>query len=276
MNRAWILLSVCLAIPAAAHADQAADTRQMLADYVRPYVQTLPREFHVYHWTAGSKITGSADAQLPPMDPRIRDYATRIKDLFWNPFRNADGGMAGDGLYVAIDPVASRSYGDTLLQIVMPEGTRFLAFGLQYFPPLLLRAMQAQGCDQNTVVSLFVRSWTSEDCRRLRDRVTRDLDIQAIRYSWSSSLYRICNRLVPWAFVIIDERALNPDRIVAFRPADAPQPDAHAYNRVLLNEIARKAGASFWTELDLSAPAMDVDAWIRDNLYGCGDRLEYR
>jgi hypothetical protein len=241
--------------------------RQILADSARPFVRTLSRDVHMFHWT---NAFNSADPPLAPMDERLRGYVGFIKDLFWRSDVGYAGNNVGNGFYVAIDPVISHDFGHVLLQIIVPAQIRFLHLDPQAPPADVRDAAAALGCDQGDLRHIFIAADVVPACRALRDQLIADLQIQAIRYDWTSTTQLICGRDAPWAFVLFDDRAIRYDRIVSFDSRQVPDPsDAHAENRLILNAVAKRAGNRLWPKLE-SETSADIDAWARDNLYGCG------
>ncbi len=283
MNTRWlfILMGAWIAIQTA-RADDFEDAAKALADYARPKVRTLSRDAHVFHWTWAFD---HSSPPLQPMDHRLGEYATYLKESFWDPATNSDD-LVGPGLYVAIDPLASNAFGNTLLQLVMPAGMPFLATDIDYFPPDLQISINRIGCLASSIRDVFGAAENGEQkpCRTLRHKLVRDLGVWAIRYYWQSELSRLCNGSAQYAFVLYDDRAINASRIVAFpfdpnlrKNASLPPEDGHGENRLILNSMALKAygdTSQFWKVPEGTQPKTDIDAWMRDNLVGCGNYPE--
>lgn len=93
----------------------------------------MSREVSVFHWASDS-LTGNEESEPVALTSwNAYKYAVGREYMFHTgPFLNSrvpgqdTGTMAGRGLYAASDPNATRQYGNTLFEIRIPEGSRFL------------------------------------------------------------------------------------------------------------------------------------------------------
>ncbi len=277
MRFGWLLIPIAAwAVAQTARADDMQDARKALVDYVRPQVKTLSHEIHVFHWT--NAFFGKA---LPPMGPELSNYVRYMIGTFRKEGQSMQA--MGEGFYTAIDPVISRMYGEALLQIVIPKGTRYLHFEENEIAPADVTAIvKRAGCPDAPLNVTFAPSITFavadiKECRELRDYLVKDLDLQAIGYTFDSYLPRLCGSTSKAAFVLFDERAVALDRIVGFRPGyvgnriPLPPEDGHGENRLILDAIALRASTTemFWELPAGVQPKTDIDAWMRENLFGC-------
>lgn len=266
-----------------------ADGRSELAQLARPFVKQTTRELHVYHWAAQDRVFGQVVGPMDSRDPRALGYASYLKELFWNP-GNA-GGAVGPGFYVAIDPVASKQYGGAnwfLLQVVMPARTRYLDLGAfetasaNRLPPSLLTYLKAKSCETRFFSEIFMNT-PQAGCRAVRDQLVRDLDLMALRYLFmATQMKSLCESRSNEAFVLFDDRAMGWDRMIVLT-ADIPADDPHLENRVLINALFAAAdqpevmigGVDYpWPSLASVKPRIDVRAWARSTLFGCGGHAE--
>ncbi|MEC7278050.1 MAG: hypothetical protein VXV96_17140 [Bdellovibrionota bacterium] len=104
-----------------------------LYDDLEGLVKELDREISVFHW--GSDELSGFNAEEPVPLNSLRGYSyLRLREHMFHtgPMldkRVADPGngtMAGRGLYAAADPNSTSSYGETLFEIKIPEGSKFL------------------------------------------------------------------------------------------------------------------------------------------------------
>jgi hypothetical protein len=86
-------------------------------------VITLTHDIRVYHWfTLKSKGLEGVGVR----HPMYARYAANGMKAFWRVPRKATDSVAGVGLYVALDPYSTKSYGNTVLEITIKKGTRLL------------------------------------------------------------------------------------------------------------------------------------------------------
>lgn len=272
---------------------QAADLRTELRNLAQPLVRTTTREIHVYHWAPKKSIVGANDPRpIAARDARVRDYLLYLKELFWTPVKH--GGMAGNGVYVSTDPIATSAYGGvhdfsidkdwTLVQMVMPAGTRFIHLrNLVMFSKPVETLMKTAGCNAMDLEGLFESDYQPK-CRQIRNELVWDLDLMALYYGYSASDFReMCstpqNQRTNGAFVLFDDRSINMPRMVSLT-ADIPAQDQHGELRLIIRGLFEQFYKAYnysstdtlipWPSLKGQRPRTDVQAWARHTLFGCG------
>jgi hypothetical protein len=99
-------------------------------EYYRPMVHPLKNSVFVYHWNGGGARGDS---------PLVYQQVEKWTRSFWQSYGNPEtvsGGMYGRGLYTAIDPVYSFSFGGGpenwfLLELELPVGFKLLDIAAQ-------------------------------------------------------------------------------------------------------------------------------------------------
>ncbi len=126
----------------AAFASAAAETKKQtyefegtditaFVEHFRPAVKTLKKPVTVYNWSSSSQSDFWKVPQKPN-DENLVAMAQRMGQSFWRNYGSQDserGGMYGYGLYAALDPVVTRSFGGTqwvLLEMQFPAGFKMI------------------------------------------------------------------------------------------------------------------------------------------------------
>jgi hypothetical protein len=281
-----LLLTASLAASAAS----AATLDQNLSSYGQSVLKTVSngREVHLYHWAYLTSVLAGKDAVTPldSSDDRVKSYLGYLRD---QTFSTGNGyGVAGPGIYAAIDPVATCGYGGCLnpayssspgvvVQFVLTPGVAFLD-GMSPragFPSELATQIQQAGCPATDLTSLFAYAATTA-CRDARDRLIAATGASALRYSYSAAYFASCPNRISAAFVLFGDEAIHWDRIVDFTSSLPSYDDGHAENRLILESVFAQAGSSYdgmpWAALKGQSPrATDVAAWMSRNLMGCGN-----
>ena len=197
-------------------------------------VHPLKRKVFVYNWSgAGGEPYWKSDPDKN--DSFILKHTQDIAGIFWQNYGNGNGNMYGMGVYAAVDPVVTRSYGGggdiwLLLQMEFPKGFRLLdlteALPWSGDPAIKTRAasiMTTFGCPAGlNADSLFTNGGSdlSTKCRGLVARVFRDsLQIDGFAYSYSGSHFDDCSGDTEKAFVITGSAWMRPDYIRYFSAA---------------------------------------------------------
>jgi hypothetical protein len=102
------------------------------------YVKTTAGEVHLYRWGPLYDHVNEANHAHPSLwdvpvstnDDRIRQFVSRVKEEFWQPWKTHAGCAQGLGLYCATDAASTRAFGGSgewcLIQLRMPAGTPYL------------------------------------------------------------------------------------------------------------------------------------------------------
>ena|GEM_PF-4737176 len=103
-----------------------------LAEDLKLLTKELSREISVFHWAPDNLTGNNKDEPIPLSSWNSYKYAVGREFMFHTgPVMDkmvpeAGATMAGRGLYAASDPNSSQIYGQTLFEIQIPKGSRFL------------------------------------------------------------------------------------------------------------------------------------------------------
>jgi hypothetical protein len=199
-----------------------------------------------------------------------------------NTFNVAQGfGVAGPGLYAAVDPEASSSFGSlgfqdppswVLVQIVIQPGVRFFDEakdkGFAGFSATLAAQVKQFGCEATNAQTVFEEA--SSDvfttgpgvppvppdpnqiaCLAVRGKlVAASFDPRdpthrlagAMKYPFTAAQLDGCGPKSNFAFMLFSDDAIGFDNIVIFSPELPPAGDVHQLNRIMIEEIFARAG----------------------------------
>jgi hypothetical protein len=187
--RNLILFAIVL-FSAFARADinqEAAVIRQLLA----PNVMTLDRDIKVYHYFSMSNPKREVDVNHPV----FTNYFKRGIVKHWTEIITDEevAAVVGAGIYAATDPIKSRNYGNTALEITIKKGTRILV-GVDVRVPRasakildLERWMSKNQTELSTAFPLFATAY-----REPYLKVLAELKVAAVSYIWQSGAFKIC------------------------------------------------------------------------------------
>ncbi len=121
--------------------------------YFERYIYELEQPILVYNWSPAALKLKSAT------DPMAYKYVASSTRTYWQAQNNVDedDNMYGRGLYAALDPVATRSYGKwsgtwVLLEMQLPKGFRMLDLnrdGQNSFPERIQSILRSVNCPIN-------------------------------------------------------------------------------------------------------------------------------
>lgn len=238
--------------------------------------KTLGREVTVYHWVerglvskefAGSILpaVGFVNVRAPALIEAVeRNLETRM-ERFWDlsvpvSGRAEDGGaMAPNGLYVATEPIISRSYGGRnwlLVELRLPAGTRFIDGRYRHgaLGTHLVEALESRGCrnplpvqGRDTVFAarnLLKADTHQVSCRRSLNEIAAATGSSALLYIFKREPVPACRAVFEWnaAFVLVDSAGVEVGSAQPFIPETAPQDDGLDARRSLLNRVFEHSG----------------------------------
>lgn len=217
--------------------------------------KTLDKDYVVYHWVKREYVSAN-ESQLPrrgyfsPTDAGIQTFVkANMKsrmDLFWDlttriTGRNADGRpMAPNGLYVAINPIISKQWGDTLYQMTLSNGMRFID-GRSYrnLGNTLQSALRAKGCSAVRMVDLIRADTGDTGCRKSLAEIALATQSMAVMYQFNREPLPNCDQWSP-ALVMINLEGIKDGTIAPMSPPDVPQnDDGLNYARSMINAMFR-------------------------------------
>ncbi len=104
---------------------------EALMNDLKVLTKTLTRDVAVYSWTSKKKLI--SNFTLPKSDsiefnhPAYRQYAlSKLNKFFTYKGQGLAAAWLGNGLYTYHNPIGSRSYGSTLIEVIIPKGNAYL------------------------------------------------------------------------------------------------------------------------------------------------------
>ena len=167
----------------------------------------------------------------------VTRYLSERAGSFWNSaFNDASpkNYAGGAGLYFAIDPHISKSYGNTFIQLTMPPGTRFI--NVVNPIPVKKETMAALVADGVITASQIAELFPKQagfyrdtlramvqpqfaDFRRLVQSIFTTNNIQFVEYNFNSSLSTFCVKHSYSAFVFVGKSDPQNEKIGIVEPA---------------------------------------------------------
>lgn len=186
---------------------------KVILEALRAYVRTVEAPTTLYSWCENCLGGNSQD--------EIKSYVALRTSLFFD-LNKRDAGMLGNGLYLALDPVASRSYGGenwNLLQLELKRGVNYVIDPVGHESEDGRKDYRTKlaglGCviqrpeDKNIASIQTFLEMGDAGCRKLKFRVLKDLNIKAIFYHWDGTATRDCSARPLYAVVAIDKDIFN-------------------------------------------------------------------
>jgi hypothetical protein len=273
---ACALLAAAL-LPAPA---RAAGNDSVLASALRPYVRVLSRPVTVYHWAdrgwAGLGTSGPVD----PRTPAVRSYVEWKTKGFWD-INTAFMGVAGNGLYAAVDPISSYGYGGdnwSLFRLRVRKGTRFLYnFDDLNVPlsPAVVAELKSRNCSPSGV---SLGGWLhghSKECRKAFMGALRALGVQALVYPFMALPVGQCKDRPQVAFNFISDQGFDFTQtygLVNDIPAEDPARAARAEIRSFFSLGTYTGETELWPGVEKDPAAFNHA--LMEETFGCGKHDE--
>jgi len=303
LNIVYLLLAIVLFLcqPPSASADATTEYQRavdQLVQVVQAHMTTLDRPMLTFHYQIGAPPGAAGPSVFEPttIDDVKKRIAGRPRRFF--DAQTVDHTMQGAGVYVAIDPAASRGFGGNLprlFAITLKKGARIFAAISMTNPQeqaLIKSAAEAFGCknpdagaSQSTTIDTMVarfRNSTDPTCRQLIIDAFSKLDVQAILYGYSAANSLDGCRERSEALNIVSSQAIDFERINYYSPSK----DIESVSMVdQISRLYRESVDDFnvrWTspQDQLSSPLatttaqpLDDDAyreWRNANIFKCG------
>lgn len=218
----WIALAL---LPSLTRAADGIDPEAYLElkALVKPYLYELKKPIYVYNWhEAGPGESLSPNDQ----DPVAYQSLVKFSGRYWEKRPENTQGAYGTGLYVAIDPVESRSYGGTsprwvLTEIRLPEGFRVLDLGRDGASPVPMQhtsLIDRLGCpkewkNEGLLHNLFKETTNGRCLAAIQKLFREDFQLDGFSYAYSGASFAGCeSRNLP-AFVVTSGKKLSPNNV---------------------------------------------------------------
>jgi hypothetical protein len=231
-------------------------------------IKTLSRDVYVYHWHKQELAAG------------IR--LSNLKSAFYK-YYDDDKNVVGKGLYAAVDPAQTDSYGHIMDEIMLPQGSRFLDYrkaGLgrkKWFPVSattyeLIKQLDPSLLEAAGGAKFFNKIKMTELYPDIFEKVfKKNLQLDFVVYPFETTKISYCkggpSNQYTTAFVIFgkgkETTRLNSDDKI----------NENKYHRILNLYYNLNAGAKSklqWTEKNAIADA-EVKTWAQTHLFGCSN-----
>jgi len=265
---------------------------RLATEWLRPFVKALSRPVEVYHYAYRPSARLPAQGPLPAEGPSVSEYLQRKSQAYWNPDSATRPYMMAGGLYAAIDPVITRTFGGigdswALFQLTLPAGFTFVDVRgwsdnggrAQRFPPAVREALGQEGCAVDFPSEMLVAQ-ESKACRTLAVEVMRALDVGGLMYRYQGFAFDSCGARpagAVGAFILTrPERAERSQLFTSESPGPGAATESHRRVRQLYLE-AKGLGSVHpvpWPDLAGLAPPERMKTWKEERLFGCGKHPE--
>jgi hypothetical protein len=289
--RWWAALLALLPAAALAAGDGGTPPAAGAVEALRPFVRTLGRTIEVYHYAYRPAIGLPGQGPIPTGTPFVAEYLARKSAGYWDEKSPTRPFMMAGGLYAAIDPVITRTFGGigdrwALFQLTLPAGFTFVDVRgwsdnegrVERFPPAVREQLAAAGCPVEFPSELLI-GLESPACRALALEVMRSLGVGGLLYRYQGYEFAGCAERSLGAFIIVHPDRLERAQLLTSQsPGPAEATEAHLRVRQLHVE-ARGLGSVYeppWPDLAAPAARERMAQWKKERLFGCGGHPEDR
>jgi hypothetical protein len=271
-------------------------------------VKTLKKDIYIYHYFNLSEFW----PQLQTADGRT-EYLTNYLQVsaghFWDTnYSRSDYVNAGPGIYFAIDPHISTSFGNTAMELTVPAGSIYIT---TVEPTVIqketIAALISEGyLSKELSVEIFKNSGGKRNgfyrdtlkksiqpefnlFRQLLQKIFSDLNIQLVEYNWDTSIEGFCSGHSYSAFVfigradpssstrsIVDETYTKPILISSFETPNLTDTEKDRIDQIVklrqvLDQISdlKKLGKKIPKELITKIYTNDELKNVKDHIYSC-------
>ncbi len=183
---------------------------------------TLENDTTVYHWFDTVLPWQGFDGKFEEKSFAAREYARGLQNNFFSWDIEGGTGFQGRGLYASRSLTATKNYGNNVLKITLPKGSRFLdleansqsgnlipleeeTINLLTKAGCNLKIQQAFSFPQDGIFMVQKADFSSDStCRRYFNKVVKTLDLKFLTYDYNQVSTSICKNDSDAAFVIID------------------------------------------------------------------------
>ncbi len=284
---------------------QALYSENLLSRDIMVSAKTLKTEKKIYNYFYLQQVWSELRTEAGRQS-FVNRYLSERAGSFWDlDFTDAStkNYAAGAGLYFAIDPLISKTYGNSFVELTMPAGTRFI----NVVSPIAIKkdtmaAMLAEGLfTSEQVAELFPKSSgfyrdtlramvqpQYTNFRRMVQRIFTTNNIQFVEYNFNSSLGGFCRKHSYSAFVFVGQHNLTNEKrgivVGAFQNislmstqldlpnlsvAETDKQSAIVKFRSVLEELPNKGGHSAARAYILQQYTESEYAALKDWAYSC-------
>lgn len=194
---------------------------QRVADWVKEDVHITSRAMDTYHYVESREVGPEDSSQLDFESDKVKNHHQLWGDYYWNLSQPHTGHVRA--LYLASDPIASRSFGGkddnwVLYRVTTPSGTTLLDVKPKQskpFPTDLQDILVAAGCTEKSLRYVFLVN-RSSPCRKVGVGVLKKLGIEAISYGWISRRFESMPKREGSALIVVRPSVIPPSNIAIF------------------------------------------------------------
>lgn len=261
-----------------------------ISDELAIYVETLGRPVYAYHYSVGAPRESSA---------AIWKNLNQASSAYLNLDAGEPYGIL-PGLYLALDPLASREFGGTstnwlLYRLELPKGLRYLNISGIEDEPLsedIKKVLAKDGCVLSGEYLKYPRSFSygtllkqnlGPVCRRIGQEVYRSLGVQALAYSYVVMSSSDCSDSNSLAFILFDTTGVTPEAVREFSgliPVQSQYKGEQLFTEELFLEDQGSGhgyfaenlphGGRLWPDLDSATiDRQAYKSWKRGHLMNC-------
>ncbi len=200
-------LALTLATPAFAAMSDAQLAQGMRADIAK-YIITLKTPRLIFHWADASDIVpaGQFNASVPASGPSFRAYVDKQGSKIFRARDPRDYDIEGPGLYLATNPMSTRSYGGQksfglIVALVRPGAKILNGDGSDVIATNLQAEIKARGCPTNTDYTYILDAAGDAKCTKIKQLlVGSDISFADGRLYNYSNTYLIegCSKRSPY------------------------------------------------------------------------------
>ncbi len=244
-------------------------------------IKQLTKEILVFNYSNSTLQNQSSE--------QVKQRATNVANRFWwEPNPESKTALA-DGLYLAVDPLVSRSFaGDhfALMTIKLPTGFRYLEVDYTWNPEeqSIVTQLEEFGCMEATQHGVLLGK--SYECREFSLYILKKLrdvhGVRAVLYPWNAALFPQCpqrNIDNAKAFIFLMTNDLEANRFDLLRK-DNSDGILKTQNAKFIESLMRRPAGSFdvmgaeygslWPNLQTPSNE-DTLTWVKQNLFNCQD-----
>lgn len=202
MNK-FMLSLMAFGIASQAFAMTDSELGQAMQKDIQKFMTTVKSPKLVFHWVDASDVSpkGQFNSKFPSTASHYKDYVEKQGKKIFNKRNPADRDIAGPGLYLASNPIASRSYGGEksfgLIVGLIRPGARFVtgSYGGLRIDQKIVAEISSRGCIQDDYNYLL--NVNDSSCTKIKQLlVGKDVSFAEGRiYQWMNNKMDGCRNL---------------------------------------------------------------------------------
>jgi hypothetical protein len=271
-----------------------ADPMDLILKDLKSKIGTTNTYFYTYSYAKVADVGLTRGESADASDAKTKSFLiTKASGYFDLNVSVSSGTMPG--FYLALDPIASRSYGgDTpnwvLYRIQIPKGLRFLDISMNRsgweaskMSDTIIKSLKALGCEpkpldaENFSYQHLFQYDEGNGCRKIVNQILNQIGADMIQYRWTAAEIPGCTGNNDESF---DERAiilLHPEKLShnAIRVFTADTPDTPEYRKEKrrLDELMQLAdmpsNLRLWSTFSHPINRNELQDWSRMHLLNC-------